>query len=81
VSLVLTDHFRLHDDATVLAVAQAPEQVLPIRPGREVRQARVSLPPTGGVHLVRVVVDMGPQADMIVTVYRTSKIDTYWRTS
>jgi hypothetical protein len=87
VSLVLTEHARLQatrrglDEATVLTVAQGPEQVVPIRPGREVRQSRVSIPPASDVYLVRVVVDTGPQAEMIVTVYRTSKIDKYWRTS
>jgi hypothetical protein len=85
-SLVLTDHARFEaarrgiDEATVLSVAQAPEQVVPVRPGREVRQSRVRFPSSGGLYLVRVFVDVGPQAEIVVTVYRTSKIDKYWRT-
>ncbi len=85
--LVLSDHARFEaarrgiEEATVRSVAQAPEQVLPLRPGREVRQSRMTLPPAGKLYLVRVVVDTGPDAEVIVTVYRTSKIDKYWSTS
>jgi len=35
--------------------------------------------PTGGtLYLVRVVVDAGPSAETVVTVYRTIKIEKYW---
>jgi len=30
-------------------------------------------------YLVRAVVDLGDDEDVIVTVYRTSKISKYWR--
>jgi len=66
---------------TVLAVARAPEQRLPVRPGREIRQARVSIPSGGPLYLVRVVVDAGPTEETVVTAYRTSKIDKYWSTT
>jgi hypothetical protein len=39
----------------------------------------VRFPLAPGVYLVRVVVDPAPQAEIVVTVYRTSKIDKYWR--
>jgi hypothetical protein len=85
-NLVLTEHSRLAavrrgvDEATVRSVTLAPEQVVPVRPGREVRQSRVRFPPGPGVYLVRVIVDVTAQAEIVVTVYRTSKIDKYWRT-
>ena len=63
-SLKLTDHAlreaarRGIGEEIVRNVAQSPEQVLPVRPGREVRQARIFFPPEG-VYLVRVFVDVG----------------------
>jgi hypothetical protein len=68
-------------EETVLAVARAPEQRLSVRLGREVRQSRVEMPTGGTLYLVRVVVDTGPRDETVVTVYRTSKIDKYWRTT
>jgi hypothetical protein len=85
VSIKVSDHAmreasrRGIDEAIIRNVAQAPEQVLPVRPGREVRQARISFPPDGAVYLVRVFVDVGLGGDVVVTVYRTSKIEKYWR--
>ncbi len=84
--MVLSDHARAEaarrgiDEAIVRTVAEAPEQVLPVRAGREVRQSRVPFPPEGRVYLVRVFVDLATAAETVVTVYRTSKIDKYWRT-
>ena len=82
--IVLSDHAReqaarrgLSEDI-VLAVARKPEQRLVIRPAREIRQSRVEMQPEGMVYLVRVVIDVAPTAETVVTVYRTSKIDKYW---
>ena len=63
-SLELSEHLRRQaarrgiDDALVRAVAEAPAQIVPLRPGREVRQSRVSFPPADDVYLVRVFVDV-----------------------
>jgi hypothetical protein len=65
--------------ATVVAVATEPEQVLPQQPGREIRQSRVTFSPGGKTYLVRVVVDVRAGDETVVTVYRTSKIEKYWR--
>ena len=54
---------------------------MPLRPGREVRQSRVPFPPADTVYLVRVFVDVAAGTETVVTVYRTSKIDKYWRTT
>lgn len=62
----------------VLAVAREPEQRLVVRLGREIRQSRVEMPTGGTLYLVRVVVDAGPSAETVVTVYRTTKIEKYW---
>jgi hypothetical protein len=84
-NVVLSDHLRRQtarrgiDEAIVRTVAEAPEQVLQVREGREVRQSRVPFPPTGTVYLVRVFVDLLPGLETVVTVYRTSKVEKYWR--
>lgn len=83
--IIVSDHARWQasrrglDEALVLRVAQSPEQVIPVRPGREIRQAVVTQPPHKTKYLVRVIVDVLPDAVEIVTVYRTSKIKKYWR--
>jgi len=82
---VLSDHVRRQaerrgiDEAILLTVATAPEQVAPVRDGREVRQSRVPFPPDGRLYLVRVFVDLSPGRETVVTVYRTSRITKYWR--
>jgi len=82
--VVLSEHARTQSarrglsEDVVLGVAKSPEQRLAVRPGREVRQSRIPTPAGGTLYLVRVVVDSGPVADTVVTVYRTSKIDKYW---
>ena len=84
-NVVLSDHARRQADrrgigqAILRAVAEFPEQVVPVRPGREIRHSRVPFPPAGDAYLVRVVVDVSPGVETVVTVYRTSKIDKYWR--
>jgi hypothetical protein len=63
----------------VLSVAASPEQRVLVRPGREVRQSRVEI--DGKSYLVRVFVDLEEDRDVVVTVYRTSKVQKYWRPS
>jgi len=67
------------DEAIILRIARAPEQVIPVRPGREIRQSKAIVPPGGSEYLVRIVVDIKPNTSEVVTVYRTSKIEKYWR--
>lgn len=64
---------------TVLAAVAFPEQRLPARFRREVRQARFVDGVSGKLFLLRAVVEPGRDADLVVTVYRTSKIAKYWR--
>jgi hypothetical protein len=64
------------DLATVAAVLSAPEQRLPVRPGREVLQSRVGQ--DGKTYLIRVFVDVDREPPAVVTAYRTSKLEKYW---
>jgi hypothetical protein len=63
----------------VRQVLNAPEQRYQVRAGRDILQSRVSLDTSGKVYLVRVFVDIDRQLPEVVTAYRTSKIDKYWR--
>jgi len=64
-------------DSTVARVLGQPEQVERVREGRCVYQAR--LVEGEKTFLVRVVVDVDRDPPEVVTVYRTSKVDKYWR--
>ena len=65
------------DRATVEAVAANPDQRVPAFGGRTACQSRV----TEGdrVYLLRVIVDERVTPAVIVTAYRTSRIEKYWR--
>lgn len=83
--IVLSDHARWEagrrelTETTIIRVATKPEQTEVVRTGREVRQSKVVFPPENKTYVVRTVVDIGDDEDVIVTVYRTSKISKYWR--
>jgi hypothetical protein len=82
-SYVLTPHARFVmerrgiPESVINQVVAAPEQRIGVRPHRDVLQSRVSFP--DGTYLVRVFVDVNCAPVEVVTVYRTSKIEKYWR--
>ena len=83
VAFVLTPHatFELPrwglDETIVRQVLAAPGQREALRPGRDVLQSRLEI--EGKRYLVRVFVDVDRSPAEVITVYRTSKIDRYWR--
>jgi hypothetical protein len=66
------------DDMVQQVVASA-EQRFRVREGRVVWQSRVSMgtPPT--MYLVRVVVEIDRRLAEVVTVFRTTRVNKYWR--
>ena len=82
----LTDHAQLEielrriSETVITRVLSAPEQIEMIRPGRVVYQSRVEFGDPPQPYLVRIFVDIDRQLPEVVTAYRTSKIDKYWRT-
>ena len=64
-------------ESIVRKVIEQPQQRHPVRPGREVFQSRVGM--GGKTYLVRVFVDVDRSPAAVVTAYRTSRIDKYWR--
>jgi len=81
----LTDHARYEmsrrqiSEAAVAHILSAPEQIEMVRPGRAVLQSRIEFgePPQAG--LLRVFVDVDRHPPEVVTAYRTSKVEKYWR--
>ena len=65
------------DESTVRQVLNHPGQRETVRPGREVLQSRTEL--KGQTYLVRVFVDIDRVPPEVVTAYRTSKVEKYWR--
>jgi len=61
-----------------MSVAANPEQRVPDRPGISIYQSRREFE-DGKMYLLRVVVAEDTDPPVIVTVYRTSKIEKYWR--
>lgn len=82
----LTDHAQMEmirrqiDEAIVAQVLANPQQVEAVRTGRDVYQAKIEMGEPPKHYLVRVFVDVERYPAEVVTVYRTSKIEKYWRT-
>lgn len=59
-------------------VLQNPQQILPERDGKKIYQSQVRF---GGskLFLLRAIVNDAVDPAVVVTVYRTSKIEKYWR--
>lgn len=82
---IFTDHARLEilrrglSKEMVRAILLAPEQRVEVRPGRDVLQSKISSGQPGKAFLIRVFVDVDRRPAEVVTAYRTSKIEKYWR--
>jgi hypothetical protein len=63
----------------VQKVLAKPEQVEMVRRGRAVYQAKYDIGEPPKTYILRVFVDVDREPPRIVTVYRTSKIEKYWR--
>lgn len=82
---ILTDHAKFEiqrrglSEAVVREILLAPQQQSEIRPGRVVLQSRMSSESAGKTFLLRVFVDIDRRPAEVVTAYRTSKVEKYWR--
>jgi hypothetical protein len=81
----LSDHARFEmerrgiSEVEIAQVLSAPEQVELARPGRAVYQSRMGSGEPREIYLLRVFVDIDREPAEVVTAYRTSKIDKYWK--
>jgi hypothetical protein len=60
------------------SVLEKPEQRIEQPPAVEVRQSRFAAE-DGKIYLLRVVIGADKEPPVVITVYRTSKIEKYWR--
>ena len=58
-------------------VLTSPEWRETVREGRDILQSRIAF--QEGIYLVRVFVDVDREPADVVTVYRTSKMNKYWK--
>ena len=81
----LTDHAKVEmarrqiSEQDVARTLASPEQTDCIREGREIYQARIEFDEPLKLYLLRVFVDIDRDPPEVVTVYRTSRINKYWR--
>ena len=82
---VRTDHALLEmtrreiSQEQVRNVLANPEQTEMVREGRAVYPAKYDIGEPPKTYILRVFVDIDRKPPHIVTVYRTSKIEKYWR--
>lgn len=60
------------------AVLNNPQQVVPERDGKKVYQSQVDFG-QGKIFLLRAIVADDVDPAVVITVYRTSRIEKYWR--
>ena len=60
------------------AVLNNPQQVVPEREGKKVYQSQVDFG-QGKIFLLRAIVADDVDPAVVITVYRTSRIEKYWR--
>ena len=81
----LTDHARIEmarrqiNEADVAQVLAAPEQTECVREGRAVYQLRLEWGEPPKTFVLRMVVDIDREPSEVVTAYRSSKVQKYWR--
>ena len=82
---VFTSHARFEmgrrglSEDVIRLVLQAPAQSWEVRPGRLLLQSILSMGDPLKDYVIRVIVDVDRTPNEVVTAYRTSKIDKYWR--
>jgi hypothetical protein len=82
---VLTDHALMEmrrrgiTEKDLKKVMDSPDQKIDIRKDRRVYQSKLFFGKPSRHYLVRVFVDINHEPNEVVTVYRTSKIEKYWR--
>lgn len=59
------------------SVLQQPQQIVTVMGGKKAYQSQVTWP-DGTIYLLRVIVDDVRDPPVVVTVYRTSKIQKHW---
>jgi hypothetical protein len=83
--IIFTDHALIQmlrrgiSKKEVRGIIQNPGQTDEIRPGRVVMQSRIIARDRESEILIRVFADVSEKSIEVVTAYRTSRIEKYWR--
>jgi hypothetical protein len=83
--IVFTDHALIQmlrrgiSKKEVREIIQNPGQTDEIRPGRVLMQSRIIERDRESEILIRVFADVSEKSIEVVTAYRTSRIEKYWR--
>ena len=83
--VVISEHARFEmarrqiSEEMIRNVAQNPQQVVKLGKGRSVQQSKYYDSAYGEEMLLRVICEERHDSLFVVTVYRTSEIDKYWR--
>ena len=81
----ITDHAKMEmrrrriTEADITRALSNPEQVDEVGNGRVIFQSRIEIGETPKAYLLRVIVDIDRNPPVVVTAYRTSKVEKYWR--
>jgi len=84
VDIIISDHAAIEirrrniRSEDIEPVFNNPQQILSVRPGRQIYQSIIEM--NSKPYLLRLIIDEGAPP-ILVTVYRTSKIQKYWRQS
>jgi len=82
--IVITSHARLMmgrrqiGEEDVLYVAASPQQVVSLQGARMVYQSRLHDSIEGKEMLYRIILEQREEEVIIITAYKTSRIDKYW---
>lgn len=63
----------------VLTIVENPQQTIPLEPDKVVYQSLQYFDEEAKEYLVRVFVNIIKEPDLVITVYRTSKVEKYWK--
>ena len=83
--VIISDHARFEmerrqiEASMAQEVALEPQQVIEVGKGRRVHQSRYHDPVEAKEMLLRLVIEPGEKGLRVVTAYKTSRIDKYWR--
>ena len=81
----ITDHARTEmerrniSEAEIAQVLLSPQQMVTVREGRVVYQSRQQFGDPPRTMLLRIFVDVDRRPAAVVTSYRTSRVENYWR--
>jgi hypothetical protein len=80
-SQVLTGQYwrRAISEDLVKQIIETPGQSLEVRPGRLVLQSQVMMGDPPANFVIRVFADVVGESLEVVTVYRSRKVEKYWR--